>query len=68
VARSRHQARERHALLDPNGIIAMTLAHAPLRAMDVGDAVHDLERIGDRTGARDVDEHDLPAEFDLPNG
>jgi len=39
-----------------------------LRAMDVGDAVHDLERIGDRTGARDVDEHDLPAEFDLPNG
>jgi len=38
VARSRHQARELHALLDPNGIIAMTLAHAPLRAMDVGAA------------------------------
>jgi len=38
-----------------------------LRALDVGDAAYDLEQIGDRAGARDVHEHDLPAEFDLPN-
>jgi FkbM family methyltransferase len=38
VARSRHQARVRRSPLDPDGIIATTLATDPVRAMDVGAA------------------------------
>jgi FkbM family methyltransferase len=38
VARSRHQARERKNPLDPDGIIATTLAREPIAAMDVGAA------------------------------
>ena len=38
VARSRHHARERRNPLDLGGIIATTLARAPLAAMDVGAA------------------------------
>jgi FkbM family methyltransferase len=38
LAESRHQARRRRAPLDPTGVIATTLARAPIHAMDVGAA------------------------------
>jgi FkbM family methyltransferase len=38
LAESRHRARRRRSPLDPNGVIATTLASDPIHAMDVGAA------------------------------